>query len=204
MTRQVLDKETRRQQLLEAAIKVFARHGYRTASIDDIIKEADVARGTFYLYFEGKKEVFLAVIDYYFDKLQALFQEFSKMESTPKNFRQHIRKTLLTWLGFFSQNRELAKIMFREANSIDESFERRWLELGDAVRAELSESMKALQKAGCFRKNISPEAVCLFISGMFHEAVCGYILRTEKPDLNWLVDQWIQFELYGLVAPECA
>jgi AcrR family transcriptional regulator len=199
----MLDKETRKQQLLEASIKVFARSGYRATSIDEIIKEAGVARGTFYLYFEGKKEIFHSIIDHYFEKLQELFQEFSKLESTPQNFRRHVRKTLLSWLGFFAQNRDLAKIMFREANAIDESFERRWLELGDAVRAELSESIKALQKAGCFRKNISPEAVCIFISGMFHESVCEYILRTEKPDLNWLVDQWIEFELYGLVAPEC-
>ena len=201
MTRTVLDKETRQQQLLDAAIRVFARKGYRAASIDDMIKEAGVARGTFYLYFEGKKEIFLKIIDSYFEKLRALFEELSQYEVTPKNFRQHMRETLLAWLSFFVRHKDLAKIMFREANSIDESFERRWDELGEAEKAHIAASIRALQDAGCFRRTISPEAVCLFIEGMFHQAVCDYILRNEDLDLNWLVDQWVEFELHGMEAP---
>ncbi|MBI1744569.1 TetR/AcrR family transcriptional regulator [Candidatus Acetothermia bacterium] len=200
MARTVLDKETRREQLLEAAIKVFARHGYRSTSIDDIIKEANVARGTFYLYFEGKKEIFLAVIDYYFEKLQALFEETSQKKITPKNYRQQLREILMTRLGFFVQHRDLAKIIFREASSIDEAFERRWYALKDVMKEVSGANIQQLQKAGCLRRTISPEAFCLFMPGMFHETVCGYILRTEEPDLEWLVDQWMEFVLRGIEA----
>ncbi|MGH3131246.1 MAG: TetR/AcrR family transcriptional regulator, partial [Gaiellaceae bacterium] len=47
-----------RQRLLEAAEQVFAALGYHDASIVKITEAAGVAQGTFYLYFEGKKEVF--------------------------------------------------------------------------------------------------------------------------------------------------
>ena len=200
MTRTVLDKEMRRQQLLEAGIMVFARRGYRSTSIDDIIKEANVARGTFYLYFEGKKEIFLAVIDYYFEKLRALFEETSQKKITPKNYRQQLREILMTRLSFFLQHRDLAKIIFREASSIDEAFERRWYELKDVMKEVSGANIQQLQEAGCLRRTISPEAVCLFMPGMFHEAICGYILRVEEPDLDWLVDQWMEFVLSGIEA----
>ena len=54
--------DQRRQQLLEAATWVFARKGYRRAGISDIIARAGVARGTFYLYFDSKEQVFLAIV----------------------------------------------------------------------------------------------------------------------------------------------
>lgn len=52
----VLDpqKRERRQQILDAAKHVFAEAGYHGASINAIIERAEIARGTFYLYFESK------------------------------------------------------------------------------------------------------------------------------------------------------
>ena len=53
----------RRHQFLDAATWVFARKGYRHAGISDIIARAGVARGTFYLYFDSKEQVFLAIVE---------------------------------------------------------------------------------------------------------------------------------------------
>lgn len=59
---QPLDPDARRAQLLEAARRVFAERGYQRASVSDVIKEAGVARGTFYNYFESKRAVLHAVL----------------------------------------------------------------------------------------------------------------------------------------------
>ncbi len=56
------DPEKRRR-LIEAAAKQFARSGFDAASMDDIAREAGVAKGTTYLYFRGKRDLFLAVLD---------------------------------------------------------------------------------------------------------------------------------------------
>ena len=53
----------RRRQILDAAKKVFAEAGYHGASIGAIIDRAEIARGTFYLYFESKEAVFGALLD---------------------------------------------------------------------------------------------------------------------------------------------
>ena len=55
------DAESRRAAILDAALRVFGQYGYRRASIDDIAREAAIAKGTIYLSFAGKEEVFRAL-----------------------------------------------------------------------------------------------------------------------------------------------
>ena len=58
------DKKTlRRQQILEHAREIFAKHGYHAAKVEDIVAAAGVARGTFYLYFEDKRAIFEEIVD---------------------------------------------------------------------------------------------------------------------------------------------
>jgi AcrR family transcriptional regulator len=53
----------RRSRLLESALSVFTRRGYAGSRIDDICTEAAISRATFYRYFEGKEDVFDALIE---------------------------------------------------------------------------------------------------------------------------------------------
>jgi AcrR family transcriptional regulator len=53
----------RRRRLLECALTVFNRRGYADSRVDDVCTEAAISRATFYRYFEGKEEVFDALID---------------------------------------------------------------------------------------------------------------------------------------------
>ncbi|GAC66918.1 TetR/AcrR family transcriptional regulator [Gordonia soli] len=59
-------RQSTRQNLLAAASKVFARRGYRDATVQDIVAEAGVSTGALYNHFPGKREVFLAVFDEWF------------------------------------------------------------------------------------------------------------------------------------------
>lgn len=62
-------KSDRREQILVAALKVFAEKGYYSAGVADIIQESGIARGTFYLYFTSKRAVFDAVLDRIFRRI---------------------------------------------------------------------------------------------------------------------------------------
>src|SRR4051812_30385162 len=57
--------EDRTQRLLEAALEVFARDGYRTATIDDVAEAAGVTKGAIYHYFDTKEALLLRVIEHY-------------------------------------------------------------------------------------------------------------------------------------------
>jgi AcrR family transcriptional regulator len=57
-----VDADTRRQAILDAALSVFAEHGFEAARLDDVASRAGVAKGTLYLYFEHKEALFEELI----------------------------------------------------------------------------------------------------------------------------------------------
>lgn len=80
---------TSKEQIIQAAHKVFKRFGYNKASMNDIAAEARKGRRTIYTHFTGKEEVFLAVID---DEVQKLAEKLSKMLQQPILPKEKLRK----------------------------------------------------------------------------------------------------------------
>ncbi len=56
-------KELRRNEVIDAAIAVFAREGFAQATMDDVAREASIAKGTVYLYFKSKEDLFRGAIE---------------------------------------------------------------------------------------------------------------------------------------------
>ena len=71
MTPRTVDRTARRAELVSAASGVFAQNGVANTAVSDIVKAAGVAQGTFYLYFESKDDVVLAVVERMVDQMIA-------------------------------------------------------------------------------------------------------------------------------------
>ena len=69
MARTVKEPEVRREELLAVATRLFIDRGYERTSIERITTEADVAKGTFYLYFESKQDLLAQIVEAYGDEL---------------------------------------------------------------------------------------------------------------------------------------
>lgn len=63
-----MEKRLRKQELLNIAYKLFITKGYENTSIDEIIKEANIAKGTYYYYFESKEQTLEEVINMMIDQ----------------------------------------------------------------------------------------------------------------------------------------
>ena len=74
--------EQTRAGLIDAARKVFERDGYVDTRVADIVEAAGVAHGTFYIYFQSKKEVFKAVIQAEQSEIEAIARKSSSPEAT--------------------------------------------------------------------------------------------------------------------------
>lgn len=66
----IVDKDKMRAEILEAAMMCFARTGYQATKMTDIARAAGVAKGTLYLYCDGKDDLILSLIGQYFDGLR--------------------------------------------------------------------------------------------------------------------------------------
>ena len=79
-----MDPDERRAAILAAARRVFVRKGYHRAGVADIVQEVGVARGTFYRYFEGKREVFAAVLGGVMDEVVGVVRPIDVTRPIPE------------------------------------------------------------------------------------------------------------------------
>src|SRR5688572_17033582 len=117
-------KAERRQQILTAARDEFVKRGYHQTTIDDIVAQAGVARGTFYLYFEDKRAVFSDLIDRFASELALTIVRIvtdDPSRSVPSQVRENIRRIIGTCLG----ERAMTKILFTDAVGVDPAFDRK-------------------------------------------------------------------------------
>ena len=73
MGRIVKDPETRRNEIMDAAQRLFEREGYTKTSVEAIIKEAGIAKGTFYYYFKAKQDILRAIVENIISQVEKYF-----------------------------------------------------------------------------------------------------------------------------------
>jgi AcrR family transcriptional regulator len=140
-------KTERRRQILDAARDVFARRGYHQATIDDIVAQAGVARGTFYLYFEDKRAVFSELIDRFAALLTGAIVRIVT-DDAARPVADQVRANIRAILGTCLAERATTKILFTDAAGVDPAFDRKLLAFYDSAVQLLTESLKDGQALG--------------------------------------------------------
>ncbi|MCK4542227.1 MAG: TetR/AcrR family transcriptional regulator [Spirochaetales bacterium] len=75
MSRIVKTPEERKLEIIQTAEKLFRENGYSKISVESIIKEMGVAKGTFYYYFKSKEDVLEAIVDYELDQVVKMAEQ---------------------------------------------------------------------------------------------------------------------------------
>ncbi|BCJ33670.1 hypothetical protein Athai_11730 [Actinocatenispora thailandica] len=68
MSPRPVNKDEKRAEILDAAIRVFARDGYHPTKIEDVARQARVAKGTIYLYFTSRDDILAAAFERFADE----------------------------------------------------------------------------------------------------------------------------------------
>ena len=197
--RTLLPPDQRRQQLLQAATWVFARKGYRRAGISDIIARAGVARGTFYLYFDSKEQVFLAIVEAFHKRISEAITTTSAVPAQPTlDPEALLRASFRRWLGLFAENRDAAKVILKEASSIDPRFEQGFADLRRSAVDFFAARYRGFQQLGFVRPSIRPVLMAHLLLGMFDELLNAFVLTDPDADLDALAAQLADFEWNGI------
>ncbi len=115
-------KLERRAQLIEAAGRVFAQKGYHAATVDDITRAASVAKGTYYLYFQEKREIFYEVIRGFLALIKAIGSSVTAA-ARDGGFVAQAERAAHELMRVFLDNRELARLAYRESMGLDPELE---------------------------------------------------------------------------------
>lgn len=117
------DKSQRRDEIMAAAKKVFARKGYHATTIADIATEAGMAYGSIYWYFDSKDELFHALMAVEEQALRAHVAaalEARSASGTGAPFRTAVQATF----EFFEADKATVKLLFRDAYALGDRFEK--------------------------------------------------------------------------------
>ncbi|HEY7171571.1 MAG TPA: TetR/AcrR family transcriptional regulator [Vicinamibacterales bacterium] len=198
--RTLLAPEDRRRQLLDAATAVFAEKGYRNAGVGDIIARAGVARGTFYLYFTSKQEIFLAIVEDFHGRVTRALAAVDAVASdaTGAGTPAVLQASFRSWLEFFAAHRDATRVILREASSIDPRFEKGFTEVRQLAVAHFAARFRAFQQRGAMRASIDPDLAAHLQLGMFDELLNVYVLGNERADLDALARKLADFEWSGV------
>jgi AcrR family transcriptional regulator len=143
---------------VEAAERVFGEKGFERASISDITREAGVALGTFYVYFEDKKALLVEVVD----ALSARLKERLARATTGLTDRVEVERAgFHAFFEFVTEHRLLYRVV-RQAEFVDEECFRRYYR-GFAV--PYARALEQAQERGQLRR-IEPEALAYCLMGI--------------------------------------
>ncbi len=102
-------KEIRRKQILEAAIKCFSEHGFYQTTMETVAKEANLAKGTLYIYFKNKKALILEMFNYISDEAAAESENMISGET--KSPLEKIEAVLDFVFNFMENNHNWQKLI---------------------------------------------------------------------------------------------
>ena len=105
------NKRAKRKAIFRAAIEIFAKNGFHNTKMSDIAKEANVADGTIYLYYQNKDDLFIKVFKEMVDeKLSEIMDEIDK----ENNALDKLRKFLSLHVKLFTENTSYTKFFVQE------------------------------------------------------------------------------------------
>jgi AcrR family transcriptional regulator len=97
--------------IIESAIKLFARKGFSSTSIQEIASESGISKGAFYTYFKSKEELLVSILQFYFNEFQ---KHISILDHENLPARDKFAEQLNAMLKVFIQNKEFIIMQARE------------------------------------------------------------------------------------------
>ena len=169
--------EQRRCSILEAARAVFARQGYAATVVDDIAAQAGIAKGTLYLYFRSKEQIYLA----------ALLEEARQMDADSRSamnaastWRDKLKAYMEVRLHYFEAHQDFLRIYVTEFRGMcmqGKPFAAEFVHLVQHSEAQLAQIFAAAAARGEIRP-VDPELAALTVS----DIVRGLLERLLR---NW-------------------
>jgi TetR/AcrR family transcriptional regulator, fatty acid metabolism regulator protein len=161
----------KRKLILDAAIRVFADHGYHGSRVADIAEDAGVAHGLLYHYFSSKEEVLHTIFAENWGQLIGRFRAVEDSDETAGEKLEGIAKILLrTWRN----DPALVTVMVRDV-ARSEQLQGQVVEVREAF-AIVERIIEEGQASGEFRRDVDPRFASWIVYGGLEEVLTGWVL----------------------------
>jgi AcrR family transcriptional regulator len=170
-------KAQNRAKLLEGARKVFAEKGYGEATARDIVRETDLATGTFYNYFDDKQDAFMALLEEMSEKGRALVR--AQRQDRGRSLEERVANAYRAYFEWAVEEDDLFEVFRRNASVIALMPDREPFELGIS---ELIEDLTTWAEAGDLPK-ADFEYLAIAGVGMGFQ-IATHLVEGDPPDVE--------------------
>jgi TetR/AcrR family fatty acid metabolism transcriptional regulator len=193
--------ELRKNQIIECATKLFAKNGYYNTHVETILKEARIGKGTFYLYFKNKEELFISILVNFLDEWEQAAQ-VPLSELAQEDILGYYKALVARSLKFFKEHEDLCSLYLKIGPSVNELhvsfvdiFE------GKMVQYVVADLKKGVE-AGFVNKDLDTEIIANMIIGALLRVVYYYFVLNHKrkrlPDIEHIADQFFSLIFKGM------
>jgi AcrR family transcriptional regulator len=170
-------QEAKRRQIMEAAVRAFARKGYHACRVGEIAEEAGVAYGLVYHYFGSKEEVLEEIFR---DTWTQMLARIREVADSGEPADEQVRKVTALLLRTWRRDPDLVRVLVREVTRSPEQLKRQIDEIGHAYQA-LGQIIVNGQATGEFRDDIDPKVAAIVFYGALEEVLTGWVMG-QLPD----------------------
>ncbi len=196
-----MQAEERKQQIIQAAIKVFSLYGYEKSSIAIVCAEATIARGTLYQYFKNKRTLFREIIESYSKLIKEFMHpmDLSKADCIPPSEFLYHRYYMIFEAVY--NNKNIFKVLLREAVSKSSETADLIIKMDKSFINLIQEEVSIGIRAGIYQP-VDAEFVGVWTYYGIRGIIENYIIDQEKPiSLDTLAKMAMRMSIAFLLYP---
>jgi TetR/AcrR family transcriptional regulator, fatty acid metabolism regulator protein len=164
----------KRRQILDAAIRVFARQGFHSCRVSDIADEAGVAYGLVYHYFDSKEQVLNELFSERWSLLLAAIEEVDSQSIGPREKLDAVARFII---DSYRYDPDLMKVIIVEVTRAANSFGRTHLPEIRRAYEMIAKIVADAQETGAFRKDVDPEFASMWFYGAIEQLLSGWVFE---------------------------
>lgn len=193
-----------RTRIIDAGMKIFAKHGYSSASLDQVAAAAGVSKGAVYWHFSSKSDLYVAICQRNFR------QQAKRLPSQAKDIfeAEDTLSALSAWLKRQFQGclqHPESPFLFFEflTTSRDDTVRNQLRQLFEELYRQVGDMFQRLQSKGLIRGDVEPASLAVFVQTVLNGLMLSWITIPHEMDLNIFVEDAARVLWSGL-APETA
>ena len=188
----------RRAEILEQAEKIFAAKGFERATVAEIALAAGYAVGTIYQYFDGKDDLFTAMVT---EKMEAMYSKIRRKVEQEKDRLGKIRALVRSQFRFAEKNRAFCAIFIRREST---AFSEGDSELKERIISDYMDHIDYIEAivrggvAGGTLRQLPTRSLAFALAGMINSFIFSWMCMPGEEPLSARTDILVDIYLHGV------
>ncbi|MBI3624716.1 MAG: TetR/AcrR family transcriptional regulator [Candidatus Rokubacteria bacterium] len=190
-----MSEPDKHQQIIEAAVRVFARNGYYNSRVADIAKEAGIASGTIYLYFETKDEILVTLFR---EKMAEFVADVRKAIAAEPDAVAKLRRLIMLHFQILEENPDLAEVVQVELRQGQKFFRGASAAEVNSYFSLIASVLEDGVASGVFRRDLPIKSATKALFGAMDQMATSWVLGSRSHKLSETADDVAEIFLNGL------